>query len=98
MADALVLEFDGVDESQYRFVSSKLGIDADTGIGDWPAGLVRHSAGPTDGGGFVVLEVWESRDAQAAFMDARLNAALSAANVPPPSRVTWVELIADHRP
>ena len=47
MAELLILEFDGVTESEreYRSVNAKLGIDPETGKGDWPAGLITHLAG-----------------------------------------------------
>jgi hypothetical protein len=95
---AVILEFEGVGEAQYRFVNTKLGIDTDTGEGDWPAGLLRHTAGATDDGGFVVFEVWETPDAQREFLRTRLAAAMQAGGVPEPRRATWVELLADHHP
>ena len=45
MAELLILEFDGVTESEYRNVNAELGIDPETGKGDWPAGLITHLAG-----------------------------------------------------
>ena len=45
MAELLILEFDGVSESEYRNVNAELGIDPETGKGDWPAGLITHLAG-----------------------------------------------------
>lgn len=68
MAELLILEFDGVDENDYARVNAQLGLDVDTGAGDWPAGLISHLAGLTDGGRAYVVEVWESQEAQADFM------------------------------
>ena len=45
MAELLLLEFEGVAESEYRSVNAELGIDPDTGKGDWPAGLITTSPG-----------------------------------------------------
>ncbi len=42
MQEALILEFTGVSEAEYGAVNKHLGIDMQTGQGDWPAGL----AGP----------------------------------------------------
>jgi hypothetical protein len=95
VAEALVLEFDGVGRDVYESVSALLGIDAIAGTGDWPAGLQTHAAGPTDSG-WAVLEIWESREAQQQFMDGRLGQALQAGGGPPPSRITWVSLVAHH--
>jgi len=98
MAAAVILEFEGVDGSQYEAVNSKLGIDMASGKGDWPAGMRSHVAGTTDSGGLVVAEVWDSQDAQGAFMESRLGAALAEVGLPAPARVTWVELLAHHTP
>jgi hypothetical protein len=45
MAEALILEFTGVSEAEYAAVNKHLGIDMQTGQGDWPAGLLSHAAG-----------------------------------------------------
>ena len=50
MAELLILEFEGLAESDYRNVNAQLGIDPDTGEGDWPAGLITHLAGIGEGG------------------------------------------------
>ena len=94
MAEALILEFDGVTAEQYDAVNGALGIDAATGEGDWPTGLLDHTG--CSGEHFVVFEVWESREAQAAFMETRLGAALGQAGIPEPSRSEWLA-IAGHR-
>jgi hypothetical protein len=97
MADALILEFDGVGVEGYEAVNRELGIDMETGEGDWPDGLISHTAGAKPGG-WVVIEIWESQDAQGAFMNDRLGAALGAGRVPAPSRVEWIDLAAHHTP
>jgi hypothetical protein len=97
MASQLILEFTGVGLDEYRAVNAELGIDADTGEGDWPAGMLRHTAGTTEDGRFVVSEIWETRDQQAEFMESRLGAALAAGGInEPPSSVTWIDIVADH--
>src|SRR5688500_2872163 len=94
----LIIEFKGTfDPSIYGAVNGKLGIDAETGIGDWPAGLVSHAGGPTSDG-FAVLEVWDSKEQQETFMQERLGAALEAGGAPPPDRMEWVELLAYFTP
>jgi hypothetical protein len=92
MADALILEFEGVGLDQYRAVNTALGIDAGTGAGEWPDGLLFHSggAGPA---GLVVYEIWESKDAQGRFMQERLGRALQEGGITgAPSRVEWLGL------
>ena len=97
MAQGLVLEFQDLDASIYASVSKSLGIDMASGKGEWPAGLLSHAGGTTEGG-FAVIEVWESQDAQAEFMNGRLGPALGEAGVTATPRVTWIDLIAYHTP
>ena len=73
MAETLILEFTGIGEAEYKAVNSELGLDMQTGKGDWPAGLLAHAAGTADDGAFIVTEVWSSRADQAAFMQDRLG-------------------------
>ena len=89
MADALIYRFDGVSMDDYHTVNSKLGLDPASGDGSWPEDLLVHTAGHDEGGSFVLVEVWSSRDAQEAFME-RLGPALAAAQIPEPVSVTWV--------
>lgn len=98
MADALILEFDGYGREEYAAVTDLLGIDMGSGEGDWPPGLLVHTAGATETG-WVVFEVWESREAQERFMNERLGQALKEGGVnDPPSRAEWLDLAAHHTP
>jgi hypothetical protein len=90
MAEGLILEFDGVGLDTYNAVSERLGVRPGS-TENWPEGLLFH-AGAAKQGGFVVFEVWSSRDAQQAFMEERLGAALQGVGVPDPSRAEWLEL------
>jgi hypothetical protein len=94
MSYGLVLLFNGVSEKDYWAVNENLGIDRSSN-GDWPAGMLSHSGGPTEGGGWVVIETWESKAAQETFMSTRLGAALAASGVAAPSQVIATETVAD---
>jgi hypothetical protein len=98
MAELLMLEFDGLDETDYAEVNAQLGLDPKTGAGDWPAGLISHLAGVEEGGSAYVIEVWESQEAQAAFMQSRLGAALAAGGVSATPKVTWARLVGHQNP
>ena len=98
MPEALILEFEGLGQDEYEAVNRALGIDMSTGEGDWPDGLLMHAAGIADDGSFVVTEVWSSREAQAAFMESRLGAALGAGGVTNEPSVRWIPLLAHHTP
>ena len=97
MAAELILEFEGVTTKEYDAVNKALGIDMESGEGDWPDGLVAHSAGLNDDGHLVVIEVWDTPEHQARFMEGRLADALVKGGVNgPPSSITWIELVAHH--
>ena len=98
MSEALILEFAGLGEAEYAAVNKHLGIDMQTGQGDWPAGLLSHAAAEADDGTFIVSEVWSSRADQDAFMTSRLGAALAAGGVTAQPRIRWVPLLAFHQP
>jgi hypothetical protein len=97
MAAELILEFEGVTQTEYDAVNKELGIDPESGEGNWPDGLVAHSAGVNEAGHFVVIEVWDTPQHQAKFMEKRLGAALKKGGVQgPPSSITWIELVSHH--
>jgi hypothetical protein len=93
MAVGVILEFKNQDASQYEAVCSKLGWDMKSGQA---AGLLSHAAGPSDDGGFVVMEIWDSREAQVQFIQSRLGPALGEVGVSEPSRTVWVDLLSYH--
>jgi hypothetical protein len=92
MSEALILEFDGLDSDQYMTVNGHLGVNPVSGQGDWPEGLISHT-GAGKPGGWVVFEVWDSKEAQERFMTERLGPALHEGGVTsPPTRMEWLEL------
>ena len=98
MAEALILEFDGVGREQYDAVNKRLGIDMASGEGDWPEGMLSHTAG-AKADGWVVFEVWESRGAQGQFMNERLGQALQEGGITePPARVEWIDVVSNYSP
>lgn len=94
MAEVLILEFADGTEEQYWAVNKVLGVDVRTGEGDWPTPLLSHTASHGDAG-LIVVEIWESQEQQAQFMD-RLRPALVEAGVGAPTRVQWQPLLG-HR-
>jgi hypothetical protein len=65
MAEAVILEFEGMGQREYDAVNRELGIDMSTGEGDWPEGLLMHSGGMADEGALVVTCVNRPVKAQA---------------------------------
>ena len=98
MAELLMLEIDGVDDADYARVNAELGLDPDTGAGDWPPGLITHVAALSDSGRGYVIEVWESQQAQVDFMESRLGAAMAAGGVTAVPQVTWARVMGHHSP
>ena len=96
MAEVIVIEVD-CDPSLYPKVNAMLGLDPATGSGDWPKGLRTHVGGGGDGT-VVVVEVWESRADQEAFMASRLGPALGQAGVPQPKRMEWLSVLGNLNP
>jgi hypothetical protein len=94
MAMGLILEFDSIGRDVYDAVNRKLGLDPTRATADWPSGLLFHAGGAKPGG-WVVFEVWESKEAQERFMSERLGRALKEAGVTaPPGRIEWLDLAA----
>jgi hypothetical protein len=57
---------------------------------DLPEGLILHTAGPREEGGWRVIDVWESEEAFWRFFDAQvLPAALELGQAPTDSRPTF---------
>jgi hypothetical protein len=99
MAAQITLEFDGVTKKDYDAVNEILGLDYETGEGDWPEGLLMHAAGIREDGHFVVSEIWDSMAHEEKFMNERLGEALAKGGVTsPPVSVTWLELFAHIQP
>jgi hypothetical protein len=90
MAELLILEFSAPSAVElYNKVNTLLGVDPAGGTGEWPSGILSHHAGG-ENDTLVVVETWESRAAQEAFMRDRLMPAFGEANAPQPVRVTWL--------
>ncbi len=96
MAEIVVLEFTMPDAvNTYNSVNKILGGGSDTW--DLPPGMISHVAGES-GDKLIVVELWESRADQQAFMESALGAALHEMNAPEPSRVEWFSHAGDaHR-
>ena len=62
-------------------------------------GAHRSSGGVDESGHLVVMEVWDTPEHQARFMESRLGEALAKGGITePPTSVTWIELIVHHHP
>ena len=99
MAEVIVIEFTAPNAVNiYHQVNKILGWDGTPDSDAWPAGMISHIAAES-GDKLIVVEVWESQQAQHAFMESQLGPAFAQAQVPEPSRVEWLSSVADiHSP
>jgi hypothetical protein len=74
----VIMDIEGGTVEQYDHVDRLMG---GTTAENAPAGLISHTAGPTDTG-FFVADVWESPDAMQAFYETTLAGHLQTAGVP----------------
>jgi hypothetical protein len=96
MAIGFVLQFDGVTKDDYEAVCGPENLDLrspgnPTGNGEaaeLPAGALHHVAG-SNGTGWTVVDVWESRAAFDAFLSTTLGPALGKVGLPEPKVTTF---------
>ena len=93
MAEVVVIEVE-CDPALYPDVNKILGLDPNTGTGDWPKGLLTH-VGAGGEGSVVVVEVWQSRSDQESWMTSRLGPALAQAGVGQPKRMEWFSALGN---
>jgi hypothetical protein len=99
MSEALFFEFTaGVTADDYKAVNAILGLDPAPGSEGWPLGLLSHIGAASANGGFIVFEVWDSRDSQETWMASRLGPALSQAGISEPTRVEWLAVVGHYQP
>jgi hypothetical protein len=55
----------------YDAVNAKIGMDSEP-----PDGLIAHAAGELEGGGFQLIDIWESREAHEKFTEEKLRPAI----------------------
>ena len=75
------MEFEGCGRDEFEYVTAQLGVDPEAGAPGWPPGLLFHTAGATSSG-WIVFEIWESRDAHQVFTNDRLAPVLVIVGFP----------------
>lgn len=85
MAVAMVVDNPEGSQEIYERVRERLGLEK-------PAGGILHVAGPSPGGGWRVIEVWESEDDARRFVTEHLMPAFEAVSAiaPPPPQLSPV--------
>jgi len=77
MAILMILELDDATTDDYEAVNAAIGIDED----NLPDGLVSHAVGPTDEGGLLIVDVWESEEALDRFFTEHAGPAMAQVGV-----------------
>jgi hypothetical protein len=80
MAVLVILELPGTTTEQYEKVNEVLGVTSEA---DAPEGLISHTAGVTDEG-LLIVDLWESEEAAAAFFARGVDETMAAAGAPAP--------------
>lgn len=80
MAVLVILDLPGATTEQYEKVNEILGV---LGESDAPEGLISHAAGVTDEG-LLIVDLWESEQAAAAFFARGIGETMAAAGAPAP--------------
>jgi quinol monooxygenase YgiN len=96
MPVGLLLKFENAPRESYDEVMELLGIDPKRSKGNWPPGLLSHTAGHTADGTLVVMDVWESEAALDHFIHDRLGAALQKAAIDAIPQLTRIEIASYH--
>jgi hypothetical protein len=73
MAIGLWISFADGTQSMYEAINEKMGVEENP-----PEGLIFHAAWPQDGGGWNVVDFWESREHFDRFQENLLGPALAS--------------------
>jgi hypothetical protein len=74
MSYVMVMESPNGSQSEYDEVSGKLNLDS-PGT-EWPKGFLSHFAGPTEDGGWCIVDEWETKEDFQNFFENRLKPAM----------------------
>jgi hypothetical protein len=66
--------------------------------GGWPSGMLSHVGAAGADGGFIVFDVWATRESQEAWMASQLGPALGQAGVAQPTHVEWLSVAVHYQP
>ena len=83
MAVALLMEFPMATQANYDKIMENLGMER-YGTQDLPEGLICHVAFPAEKG-WMVVDVWDSREDFDRFLQERLMSAVTRAGMPRPT-------------
>src|ERR1051325_749226 len=71
MSYIMVMENPDWTQDEYDQITSKLSLDSPDA--EWPQGCLKHFAGPSENGGWCVVDEWESKEDFQNFFENRLK-------------------------
>src|SRR5215831_8388827 len=77
MAVLMIMDLEGATTEEYEAVNAAIGIDEN----NLPQGLIQHAVGPTDEGGLLIVDVWESEEDLGRFIEEKVAPAMQQAGV-----------------
>ena len=77
MAVMMIMDLEGATTEQYEAVNAAIGIDEN----NLPQGLIQHAVGPTDEGGLLIVDIWESEEDLGRFIEEKAVPAMQQAGV-----------------
>jgi len=83
------MDIPGGTQAHYDATMKNVGLPLGNTGGNWPKGLISHSAGPIPSG-WRVVDIWESQADADAFFKERLHDALMKAGVPETQPEIWM--------
>ena len=79
MAVMMIMDLEGATTEQYEAVNAAIGIDEN----NLPQGLIQHAVGPTDEGGLLIVDIWESEEDLGRFIEEKAGPAMAQLEVAP---------------
>jgi hypothetical protein len=90
MAIGFIMDFANVGLDKYEAVMKELQLSTNSN-GNWPDGVLTHTAGKTPNG-WCVVDVWESEAAFGKFREAKLAPAMAKVGGIPEPKVTTFQV------
>jgi hypothetical protein len=78
MAILMIMDLEGATTEQYDALNDAIQVDEN----NLPQGLIQHAAGPTDEGGLLIVDVWESEEDLGRFFEEKVGPAMAQLKLP----------------
>ena len=75
MAILMIMDLEGATTEQYDAVNEAMSVDEN----NLPQGLISHAVGPTDEGGLLIVDVWDTEVDLGRFVEEQVTPAAAGA-------------------